>query len=50
MTPDEIRAQFAELWEDWGPLRKEYILRALSSYVPTSVLEEFMDDLKHERI
>jgi len=49
MTPQEIRDQFAALWED-EVIGKEYLLRALSNYVPASTLEEFMDDLAMDRI
>ena len=49
MTPQEIRDEFAALWED-EVIGKEYLLRALSNYVPASTLEEFMNDLAHGRV
>jgi hypothetical protein len=48
-TPQEIRDEFASLWED-EVIGKEYLLRALSSYLPADKLAEFMDDLAMERI
>ena len=49
MTPQEIRDEFASLWED-EVIGKEYLLRALSTYVSTDILEQFMEDLAMGRI
>ena len=48
-SPQEIRDEFAELWQD-EVIGKEYLLRALSSYVSTDILAQFMDDLAHGRV
>ena len=48
-SPQEIRDEFAELWQD-EVIGKEYLLRALSSYVSTDILASFMDDLAHGRV
>ena len=48
-TPQEIRNEFASLWED-EVIGKEYLLRALSNYVSTDTLAQFMDDLAMDRI
>jgi hypothetical protein len=48
-TPQQIRDEFASLWED-QVIGKEYLLRALSNYVSTDTLAEFMDDLANERV
>jgi hypothetical protein len=48
-SPQEIRDEFAALWED-EVIGKEYLLRALSNYVSTDILASFMDDLAHGRV
>lgn len=48
-TPQDIRNEFTSLWED-ELIGKEYLLRALSSYVSTDILEQFMDDLANGRV
>jgi hypothetical protein len=48
-TPQQIRDDFAELWKE-QVIGKEYLLRALSNYVSTDTLAEFMDDLANGRI
>lgn len=48
-SPQEIRDEFAELWQD-EVIGKEYLLRVLSSYVSTDILAQFMDDLAHGRV
>jgi hypothetical protein len=48
-TSQQIRDDFAELWED-QVIGKEYLLRALSNYVSTDTLAEFMDNLANERV
>ena len=48
-SPQEIRDEFTELWQD-EVIGKEYLLRALSSYVSTDILASFMDDLAHGRV
>lgn len=48
-TPQQIRDDFAELWKE-QVIGKEYLLRALSNYVSTDTLAEFMDDLAHNRV
>ena len=47
LQPQEIREEFAAFSED---ISNEYLLRALSKYVSTDILAEFMDDLVDERI
>jgi hypothetical protein len=49
LTPQQIRDEFASLWED-QVIGKEYLLRALSNYVSTDILAEFMDDLANGRV
>jgi hypothetical protein len=49
LTPQQIRDEFASLWED-QVIGKEYLLRALSNYVSTDILAEFMDDLAMGRV
>ena len=49
LTPQQIRNEFASLWED-EVISKEYLLRALSNYVSTDTLAEFMDDLANGRV
>ncbi len=49
LTPQQIRDEFASLWED-QVIGKEYLLRALSNYVSTDTLAEFMDDLANDRV
>ena len=49
LTPQEIRDEFASLWED-EVIGKEYLLRALSNYVSTDTLAQFMDDLAMGRV
>ena len=49
LTPQQIRDEFALLWED-QVIGKEYLLRALSNYVSTDILAEFMDDLANGRV
>jgi hypothetical protein len=49
LTPQQIRDEFASLWQD-EVIGKEYLLRALSNYVNTDILAEFMDDLAHDRV
>ena len=48
-TPQQIRDEFTSLWED-EVIGKEYLLRALSTYLRASTLDEFMNDLAHSRI
>jgi hypothetical protein len=48
-SPQQIRDEFASLWED-QVIGKEYLLRALSTYITADKLAEFMDDLAHGRI
>jgi hypothetical protein len=48
-SPQEIRNEFAALWED-EVIGKEYLLRALSNYVSTDILASFMDDLANGRV
>ena len=48
-SPQQIRDEFAELWQD-EVIGKEYLLRALSNYVSTDILASFMDDLAMGRI
>ena len=48
-TPEQIRDEFASLWQD-EVIGKEYLLRALSNYVSTDTLAEFMDDLANGRV
>ena len=49
LTPQQIRDEFTSLWED-ALVGKEYLLRALASYISTDRLAEFMDDLAHGRV
>jgi hypothetical protein len=49
LTPQQIRDEFASLWEE-EVIGKEYLLRALSTYLPSEKLLEFMDDLAMGRI
>jgi hypothetical protein len=49
LTPQQIRDEFASLWQD-QVIGKEYLLRALSNYVNTDILAEFMDDLANGRV
>jgi hypothetical protein len=49
LTPQQIRDEFASLWKD-QVIGKEYLLRALSNYVSTDILAEFMDDLANGRV
>jgi hypothetical protein len=49
LTPQQIRDEFASLWQD-QVIGKEYLLRALSNYVNTDILAEFMDDLAMGRV
>jgi hypothetical protein len=49
LTPQQIRNEFASLWEN-QVIGKEYLLRALSNYVNTDILAEFMDDLAMGRV
>lgn len=49
LEPQQIRDEFASLWQD-QVIGKEYLLRALSNYVNTDTLADFMDDLAHGRI
>jgi hypothetical protein len=48
-TPQEIRDEFTSLWEG-EMIGKDYLLRALSTYLTADKLAEFMDDLAHGRI
>jgi len=49
LTPQQIRDEFTSLWEE-QVIGKEYLLRALSNYVSTDTLAEFMDDLANGRV